>query len=419
MKRKLKGILRLFLKLCAIRLLNKFRPDIIAITGSIGKTSAKDAIYEVLSSKFNTRKNEGNFNNEIGVPLTIIGADSAKNIFDIIRKTYFSKNHPEKLVLEMGADRFGDLKYLTSFAKPKIAVVTRVACSHLEFFCDLEGVAKEKGTLVESLDKNGWAVLNYDDKRVRAMVKRIPRFTSGQASANVLTYGIEKGSDVLASKIKTTKDGLSFEIGYKKEKENIALPVFGKHHIYSILAAVCCGLIYNISLREIINNLKGYKSPKGRMNLIKGINQSLIVDDTYNANPESMVNAIETISEIKEFKKIFVLGDMLELGSDSCKKHQEVISKIFAEKYDKIYLVGEKMLEAYKLIGNKNNKNIKLFTNSLDAALDLKNNLNKNEMVLVKGSQGMRMEKLVEVIMAEPEMAEKLLCRQSEEWKKK
>ncbi|HRY60523.1 MAG TPA: UDP-N-acetylmuramoyl-tripeptide--D-alanyl-D-alanine ligase [Patescibacteria group bacterium] len=394
MKSQIKTLAQSILRKCAVRLLTKFHPDVIAVTGSIGKTSAKDAIYEVLAPVFNTRKNEANFNNEIGVPLTIIGSKSAKNIFDIFRRTYFSKNFPEKLVLEMGADRVGDLKYLTSFIKPNIAVVTRVACSHLEYFCDLDGVAKEKGTLVESLDKNGWAVLNFDDKKVREMKTR----TIG----NILFYGTDDGADVVAKKIKSTKDGLSFDLIYKKEKEKINLKVVGRHNVYSALSAVCCGIIYGMTLKEIKKNLENYRLPKDRTNIINGINGSIIISDIYNANPESMLAAFEIVNDIKNTdtikrRRVFILADMLELGDQSDKLHLS-IGRQLKGNADFVILVGEKMKKVFDKYKKDLGPKLTWFENSLIASQEIWSFIQKNDIILVKGSRGMKMERIVESI---------------------
>lgn len=390
MKSQIKKLLQLILKQCAIRLLRKFHPDIIAITGSVGKTSTKDAIYEVLKDKFEVRKSEGNFNNEIGVPLTIIGAKSFKNIFTILKNTFFSKRYPQILVLEMGADKPNDIKYLTSFVKPKISVITRVAASHLEFFRSIENVVKEKGILVESLDKNGWAVLNYDDEKVKTMAKR----TCGK----ILFFGQDIDADIIASDIKMNLKGLNFNISYKKEKMNFSLNIIGRHQVYSVLAGICCGLVYGMNLEEIAKNLKNYKLSKDRTNILKGIKNSTIINDVYNANPESMIAAIETLDELADRKrKVVVLGDMFELGKESKDLHLQV-GEYLMEKADVVVLAGEMMKNVFEQLKKKFAGNIYWFSNSGETSKNIRNIIREDDIILVKGSRGMRMENVVEAI---------------------
>ena len=400
MKRELKVLLQLILKKCAIRLLRKFHPEIIAITGSVGKTSTKDAVYEVLKSKFDVRKNEGNLNNEIGVPLTIIGAKNVRNFLTIFKNTFFGYEYPQILILELGADKMGDIKYLTSFIKPKIAIVTRVACSHLEQFCDLENVAKEKGRLIESLNQDGWAVLNYDDERVRDMTNRINK-TNGtnKTNKNIIFYGLEKNADVIASNIKMDLEGLSFEVSYKKEKVNISLKIIGRHQVYSILAGIACGLIYGMDLNEIKNNLKNYQLPKNRTNILKGKKGSIIINDVYNANPESMRAAIDTLIDLakKNNRKVVVLGDMLELGSNSKELHLD-IGKYLIHKADVVVLAGKIMKNVFEDLKKEFAGNIYWFKDSIEASLNISNIIGEDDIILVKGSRGMKMERVVESI---------------------
>lgn len=391
MKLQTKTLLQSILKRFATRILQKFHPDVIAITGSIGKTSSKDAIYEVMSSLMETRKTTGNMNNEIGTPLTILGVDSVKKIFSILIKTFFSKKYPKCLVLEMGADRFGDIKYLTSFIKPKIAVVTRVASSHLEFFKDLDGVAEEKSELVKSLGEDGVAILNYDDDRVRAM--------SELTNASVLTYGTKKGADVLASKIKTTREGLVFEVKYKKEKEIFKIPVIGKHYVYSALSAIACGIVYNMTLKDVGSALKKYKTPENRTSLVNGINNTIIISDIYNANPESMMAGVDVLIDIAKNekgkgKKIAVLGDMLELGEKSEELHI-MIGDYIKDKVDASILVGNEMEIVYGELSREFD-DVYWFLDSESASKKIGDFIDEGDIILVKGSHGMHMEKIVE-----------------------
>ena len=400
MKKRLKRAYQLILKNYAVRYLKRNKPYIIAVTGSVGKTSTKDAIYQVLSARYKVNKNQGNYNNEFGVPLSILGLNVgkypfgwAKNILLGFLKSLIAKNHFDKIVLEMGADHPGDIKYLTSFIKSDIAVVTRVASSHLEFFGSLENVAKEKGMLVEALDSNGWAVLNYDDVSVKAMTNRM-----NKTNKNVIFYGLDKNADIFASGITMDQRGIDFTVHYKKESKKAHLNIIGKHLIYSVLAGIACGLVCDINLEKCIQAAENFQMEKGRLNMIKGINDSMIINDTYNANPESVRAAIQTLDDLAGKKRrIVVLGDMLELGSESDEFHRE-IGKMLVDKVDLLFAVGEKSKfifeEAKKKMGDK----VFWFPDSSSAINTVKESIKSGDILLVKGSRGMKMEKIVEAI---------------------
>ncbi|MDD5731596.1 MAG: UDP-N-acetylmuramoyl-tripeptide--D-alanyl-D-alanine ligase [Patescibacteria group bacterium] len=397
MKKRLKKAYQLILKSFATRYLKRNKIDIIAITGSIGKTSTKEAIYQVLSSKFSVGKTRANQNEEVGVPTALLGLKVEKfplgwikNISLGFLKSVFQKTHFEKAILEMGADRFGDIKYLTSFIKPKIAVITRVASSHLEFFHSLENVAQEKGMLIEALDSNGWAILNYDDPNVREMEKR--------NKGKTFFFGLNKKADLYADGIKSDIHGIDFTVHYKKESKKIHLNIIGEHLIYSVLAGIACGLICEMSLEDCIWAAEGFQMEKGRLNMIKGINDSMIIDDSYNANPESMKAAIQTLNNLGDKKrKIAVLGDMLELGEKSQEFHRE-IGKMLVGKVDLVFAVGEESKFIFQEAEKKMEGKVFWFPDFQSAISSVKENIKSGDIILVKGSHGMHMEKIVEVI---------------------
>jgi UDP-N-acetylmuramoyl-tripeptide--D-alanyl-D-alanine ligase len=277
------------------------------------------------------RKNEKNYNNEIGLPLTIIDAESGdRNIFKWLmiflkagRLLWFRDlDYPEVLILEMGADHPGDIKYLTSFVKCRVGVVSGVAPVHIEFFKTLENIAKEKSILVRSLDKDGTAVLNADDPIVAQMVEGL--------KASVITYGFSETATVRAFEEKVSGQdlsrqdgveairGISFKISHAGSTVPVFLPcVMGQHSVNAALAAIAVGVAFNINLIRIVENLKQYRPPKGRMNLIDGIKYTLIIDDTYNSSPRPAVAALEVLAKVQlppARHKYAVLGDMLELG---------------------------------------------------------------------------------------------------------
>jgi UDP-N-acetylmuramoyl-tripeptide--D-alanyl-D-alanine ligase len=429
-------ILQLILKYLAKLVINKYRPVVIGITGSIGKTSAKDAIYFVLSKKFNVRRNIKNYNNEIGVPLTILGLESpGKSIIKwFILKIIFlklilfkDKNYPKILILEMGVDRPGDMEYLMDMVKCNIGIITTIEPVHLEYFGTINKIQNEKGLLIKNLKDNGWAIFNYDNEKSRELIE--------QSRSKVMTYGFDEKADVQARELffsfhgKAGENdnlenlaGVSFKLGYKGSFVPVMLPsVIGKAAVYSALAGAAVGLAYGLNLIEISESLKSYQPPKGRMNIIKGINNSMIIDDTYNSSPTAAITALEVIKEIpiaKIYSKIAVLGDMLELGSFSEEGHKEVGRSMYKSGISKLITVGVRSSDIAKGAQElgMSTENITCFSDSEQAGRFVKTIIKNGDLIFVKGSQGMRMEKVVKEIMAEPERAGELLVRQDGGW---
>jgi UDP-N-acetylmuramoyl-tripeptide--D-alanyl-D-alanine ligase len=410
----------------SVLILKKYKPSIVGITGSVGKTSAKEATFLALSSKFRVRKNEKNYNNEIGIPLTILGAESGNRsigkwigvFWKGISLILFPHKYPEILVLEMGVDRPGDMKYLTSFIPLKVAVITNISTSHIEFFKNIEHIAKEKGKIIENLPQDGTAILNADDERV--MARR------GKTKAKVLTFGFAKSAQLKATEVSLAykediNEGINFKLDYKGKIIPVRLRhIYALHQIYAALVAASVGIIYKVNLIDISGALENFFPPAGRMNLIEGINDCYIFDDTYNASPVSTVAALEMVSEFPCQRKIAVLGDMLELGKAMEDGYEKVAKAIVDLKIDLFFGVGERMEVIVKELMDLGYpaKNISYFENPDLAVVQLEKELQSGDLVLVKGSQGMRMEKIVEKIMARPDKAGELLCRQNKEWKK-
>ncbi|MFZ5982175.1 MAG: UDP-N-acetylmuramoyl-tripeptide--D-alanyl-D-alanine ligase, partial [Patescibacteria group bacterium] len=407
-------------------ILKKYHPKIIGITGSIGKTSTKEAVFSVLSSQFRVRKNEKNYNNEIGLPLTIIGVESpGKSVlgwmYVLLRwigLIIFPMKYPEVLVLEMGADRSGDIKYLSQLVKPGIGIITDVSGSHLEFFKTLEGVAREKSELVKNLPESGLAILNADNELVLKMKDAV--------EVRTISFGFSEGSDIQANEPVFNYDdegniqGLSFKLNYKGNTLPVRLSnILARHQIYAVLSAICVGVEMGINLVQASQAVENFSSPRGRMNLIFGIRNSLLIDDSYNASPKSAMAALETVKEISAKRKIVVLGDMLELGKETEEGHKKVADKFLEIGGDIFLAVGTRMQFAVKRLIERhfNESQIYCFKNSLEAGKKLEEIVREGDLVLIKGSQGVRMEKVVEEVMANPEKAPELLCRQDKKWK--
>ena len=426
----LRKILQFILKILARLVLRKYKPVIVAVTGSVGKTSTKEAIYTILKNHFGereVRRNQRNYNNEIGVPLTIFGLESGgKNLFiwclrflKVFWMLVFKQKYPKILVVEMGADKPGDIEYLTNFIKPNISVITAIGevPVHVEFFESPQQLALEKKKLIDVLDKEGIAVLNYDDPMVYQMGK--------DKKCKIITYGFSEGADVRAinyeSRLANSENSYVYGFtGFKAFFKGSLVPVklnnvLGKHQIYPALAGISVGLVFGLNLIEMSEALsRDYQTLPGRMKLIKGIKNTLIIDDTYNAAPLSTSAAIKTLREISEQKQgsrtIAVLGDMLELGRYAPEVHEE-IGREAAEVVDYLLTVGERARFIAEGAIKKGLAKDRLFSfcTSEEAGKFLQGLLKENDIILVKGSRAMKMEKVVEEIMSEPEKAKTLL----------
>ncbi|TSC67611.1 MAG: hypothetical protein CEO19_134 [Parcubacteria group bacterium Gr01-1014_73] len=416
--------------------LARFKPKIVAITGSVGKTSAKDAIAAVLAIKFSTRKSEKSFNSEIGAPLTILGLPNGWNnpmAWLVIMVSgalgLFRKKYPNWLVLEIGADRPGDIKKLADWLKPDVVVITRFAKVpvHVEFFASPRQVIEEKMNLVRALKEDGVLILNGDDDDILEAKDEVRRRT--------ILYGFSSTTLVRALNEKIIYDaetpvGMTFEINVSiypiqnSEKTSLSVKitnVLGRQTIYAALAALAVAHSQNIDLSKAAKMMENLTMPPGRMKILKGIKNSLIIDDSYNSSPVALEKALLTLKNLEKIgRKIAVLGDMLELGKYSADEHIKA-GALAGDFVDLLVTVG-KHAEGFAMgaetAGLAPEKIIR-FENSHEAGKYLDSTITANDIILIKGSQGIRMERAVEEIMAEPENKEKLLVRQDEEWQKR
>ncbi|MDD2730569.1 MAG: UDP-N-acetylmuramoyl-tripeptide--D-alanyl-D-alanine ligase [Candidatus Portnoybacteria bacterium] len=422
-----KKILCFLLRLLAELTLWRYRPQIIGVTGSVGKTSTKEAIYTVLRTKYEVRRNRKNYNNEIGVPLTILGQETggkspwlwAKSLLVGFFGILYARKYPEILVLEMGADRWGDIAYLTSFVKCHVAVITSIGeiPVHVENFQNPAQVVREKAGLVRGLGRNDWAILNFDDPRVKSMAER--------TRAQIFYYGFAEEADLRVTHLEQhladlAEASLAFKVDY--QGSNVPVKVnnlLGRHQVYPLLAAIATGLIFKINLVDIADALQEYRPVAGRCRLLPGLKSSWIIDDTYNASPSSTLAALEILKQIAG-RKIAVLGDMLELGAFTEEAHRKV-GLAAAQTVDRLLAVGEKSIfiidEALK--NGLPKERVEHFASSEEAGRFLQETIAQGDVILVKGSQGKRMEKVVKDVMAEPEKAKQWLVRQDEAWLKK
>lgn len=418
----MKQLLEKILKTLTQSIIRKYAPEIIGITGSVGKTTTKKAIYTVLATTYNVRANIKNYNNEIGIPLSVIGMKSGNKslvkwlfiFFKALRLIIFKdKNYPDILVLEMGADKPGDIAYLTELVPVKVGVVTAVAEVHIEFFENLDHIAKEKGNLIRALPENGYAVLNADDAKVLHM--------GSQTKAEVVTYGHGKENDyVITDKENKNETGLSFTVKDQDGTMEVHLPkLIGKHFTSAILTAIAVGKIYSLDIISIIKSLQEFQPPNGRMRLLDGIKKTLIIDDTYNSSPLAAGLALDELARIKGQKKYAVLGDMLELGKYAEQSHQDIGKKVAQLKIDYLITAGElarDFARGAKAAG-MNLDHIFSFKDSIEAGRFLQKRMKPGDVILAKGSQGARMERVVKEVMARPEHASDLLVRQDKPWR--
>ncbi len=431
MKQIFKKVIVTLLLVEAKLVLKKYKPKIVAITGSVGKTTTKDAIYSVLSTSFFVRKSSKSFNSEIGVPLTILGQPNAwndpylwfKNFIDGINLIIFPHKYPEWLVLEVGADRPGDIRSVARWLNADVAVITRLSDVpvHIEFFDSAEQVRHEKSQLVIASHKASTVVLNADDVLVSSM--------RPLAKGKVLTYGTAKHTDVSGSDFDFVYDhvtsfptGIHFNVHVSGDVFPVVIEgAIGRQQMYTALAALAVAKSLKIDMQKAVQSLHTHVAPPGRMKIIAGMNSTCIIDDTYNSSPVAVSEALDTLKEIKASgRKIVVLGDMLELGSHSKKEHEKVGVKS-AQIADVIYTVGTRSRNTFDaaIAAGFPKENIFEFDDSVEAGTRLREDSKPGDIVLIKGSQGKRMEKATAMLLAEPERAKELLVRQEKEWEER
>ena len=359
-------------------------PDVVAITGSMGKTTTKTAVFAVLRKAFDVVASEGNKNTPLGLSLLVLNRMLT----------------PEtKLILEMGARFEGDLRTLCTYFPPTVSVVTNVRGVHVETFGDIEGVQREKAEVVRALGEDGTACLNGDDPRALAMAE-VNR-------GRTITYGTGRACDVRPGRITAT------------------LPILGAHAIYTALAAMSVGLAVGMQDEQINEGLAEMEPEKGRLRRLRGRGHSVLIDDTYNASPEAARAALRILEEQGReeqgsTRRIAFLGDMLELGATEIEEHARVLAEA-AQSVDAVHAVGQIMARAAETLPPAQQDRITLHATSSDLAAALRAGRvydpRARDVILVKGSQGTRMERISEALLHPNLTPEDVLPRQSESWK--
>jgi UDP-N-acetylmuramoyl-tripeptide--D-alanyl-D-alanine ligase len=422
----MKQLLRATLRKLARLTIWRYRPGIIGITGSVGKTSAKLAIQAVLEKGRSVRASPDNLNNDLGLPLAIIGDWDADDLAIVTKATpagtlrarkslfwakviavalwhiiFKSQDYPEILILEYGADRPGDIKYLLSIARPNMSVITAVGAipAHVEYYSGPEDVAREKGKLIEYLSVGGFAVLNGDDAVVRNLQSR--------TRARVVTFGFEKSAEVRITRFEhRVHDGTPAGISFKLEHSGTFVPVrlehaFGRAHAYAAAAAAAIGIAFGMNLVAISEALASYAPADSRMQVFRGIKSTYVIDDAYNASPGALRVALEALRDLPGKRKIAVLGDMLEIGKYTSEAHARA-GELVAQAADVLFAVGPRatmIADAAHESGMKKNA-IFSFATAAAAKIALRDFVKKGDIILVKGSHNMHMDAIVNELCA-------------------
>ena len=349
----------------------KYNLPTVAVTGSVGKTTTKDMISSVLTMKYNTVKTQGNYNNDIGLPLTVFRVE----------------HKHEAVVLEMGMSHFGEIHYLASIAKPDIAVITNIGMSHIENLGSQENIYRSKMQICDFFDENGLLIANGDDEFLQRK----------QAGIKTITYGIKnKTCDLIAENVENLgMDGSRFTVCLDGQNYEITVKTPGVHNVYNALASICVGHAMGVSMQDIIDGIREFQLTNMRME-IKHLGGLTVIDDCYNAAPDSIKAALSVLKDAKSVRRIAVLGDVLEMGD-------------FAEA--QLYGIGENMrgIDTLVTVGNNSHfiadgakkagiKVTKKFKTNDEAICFLNEFLTDGDTVLIKASRGMHFETIVEAL---------------------
>jgi UDP-N-acetylmuramoyl-tripeptide--D-alanyl-D-alanine ligase len=344
---------------------------VVGITGSVGKSTTKELIAEVLSQRYRTLKNIGNLNNEIGLPLTLLS---------------LGEGH-EHAVLEMGFYVAGEIAFLCDISQPHVGVITNIGTVHAERAGTIEEIARGKAELVQALPADGVAVLNYDDPLVREM--------AGMTQAKILFYGLTEEADLWADQVEGLGlDGIRFRLHYQGEVLHLRVPLIGRHSVQTALRAAAVGLVEGLDWQEIVNGLRSGVTQL-RLMAVRTERGALILDDTYNASPDSTLAALNLLNEL-DGRKIAVLGDMLELGRYEWQGH-EMVGIRAKEVVDRLITLGERgrMIAAAACRAGLPSSVITELDTTQQVVELLQKELQEGDVVLVKGSRGMQMERIV------------------------
>jgi len=432
MKNVIRNIIIFIITWEARLVLRKYKPMIIAVTGSVGKTSTKDAIYEVLQNSYFTRKSERSFNSEFGVPLTIIGCDTGwrnpfswtKNIIEGLILILFPNHYPAWLILEVGTDKPGDIKTISKWLRSDIVVITSLPDIpvHVEHFPNLKDIIDEKKSLALALKEEGTLIINGDDNLSKKLSKELSH------KSFVISYGMENHNDIVASHVEITygNNGEPQGMNFRVNEKGSSVPTkiigrIGQQQVYPVLAAFAVAKAMGIPPLHTAGEVAKACGSPGRMRVLKGVAECTIIDDSYNSSPVALRAALTLLKKITaKGKKIAILGDMLELGHFSTEAHRRAGAQV-ATAADILITVGIRAKEIAKQARAKGFSKKAIFEfdsgQSQDAGLKARELIETGDIVLVKGSQtGIRLEKAVRVLLKDSSMAHELLVRQELVW---
>ena len=348
---------------------------VVAITGSVGKTSTKDLVASVLSQHFKVLKTEGNYNNHIGLPLTLLNL----------------KDH-EIAVVEMGMNHFGEIRTLTNIAKPNVAIFTNIGTSHIGNLGSRENILKAKLEMLEGLDKDGKIIINNDNDLLN-------EWNNSEKLQNVNTYGIHNESIYEASNIEILDNGSKYELLIDGNKYEITVPVSGEHFVYNSLCAFVAGKIFDIPEEKIIKGIAEFKLTAKRMDIKKIKENITVINDSYNASFDSVKAALEVLKNTKGGRKIAVLGNMLELGEFTQELHEKVGEEVIKNKIDILITVGDYAKSISEISKEKGMLSVFECNCIEEASEKIKEIMKEEDIILLKASNSMNFSKILEKII--------------------
>lgn len=424
MKALLRGMVAEILAQLARAVITKYKPMIIMVTGSVGKTSTKDAVAAALSTTYDLRASEKSYNSEFGVPFTIFGAQNPWNsvtawvgvVQRALALVFITQPYPKLLVLEVGADRPGDLAKILKIATPDAVVVTHLPSVpvHVEAYTSPRAVHEEEFAPAYALSQGAPLVLSCDDGHALQMAEKLP--------VRVFSFGFAKGADVEITQPEpylsgTTVTGMKATIVTDgKEYPLIVTGALGRPQLYAPAAAIALAKGLGISIDTVLKGLATYVPPPGRARILPGVQGATLIDDSYNASPAAVVESLSALALMKGGRKIAVLGDMLELGRYSVEEHARIGTEV-AKSADILVAVGARSqaVAAAARGAGLTEDMVHEYPKSPEAAEALFDLVKEGDLVLIKGSQGMRMERIVARLLADPKDTDKLV-RQEKEW---
>lgn len=347
---------------------------VIAVTGSVGKTSTKDIIASVMSEKYHTLKTQGNLNNHIGLPLTILGL----------------KDH-EALVVEMGMNNFGEIRVLTNIAHPTMCVITNIGTSHIGNLGSRENILKAKLEILEGMKKDGIVIVNNDNDLLHTWAEE------NKENYHIVTYGIQNQSDIMAEEIQMETYKSTYQTQVNGKTEDVIVPVSGEHFVYNSLCAICVGLNNQIPMIDIKQGIAKFELTKNRMEILELKNGVTVINDVYNASFDSMKASLKYLGTFQNRRKVAILGDMLELGEFSKELHEKVGEEVIVNQIDLLVVGGIEAKHIARVVKTKAKQvEVQEYNKTADIVLNLENIIKPGDMVLVKASNSMKFIDIVE-----------------------